>query len=103
MDDLKASGYSGNSVENAMKKFGYNPNITYMKTGGYTGAWGPEGKLAVLHEKELVLNADDTENLLKTVNFVRELVNLIDTQAHTASLLNINAISQVGNTDQSLE
>ena len=25
-------------------------------TGGYTGAFGPEGRLAMLHEKELVLN-----------------------------------------------
>jgi chromosome segregation ATPase len=30
---------------------------TSMDTGGYTGEWGPEGKLAVLHEKEIVLNA----------------------------------------------
>jgi hypothetical protein len=29
-------------------------------TGGYTGVWGPEGKMAFLHEKELVLNASDT-------------------------------------------
>ena len=27
-----------------------------FKTGGYTGTWGPEGKLAILHEKELILN-----------------------------------------------
>jgi hypothetical protein len=47
-------------------------------TGGYTGIWGPEGKLAFLHEKEIVLNKDDTENLLKTVSFIRELVNMID-------------------------
>ena len=25
-------------------------------TGGYTGGWGDDGKIAVLHEKELVLN-----------------------------------------------
>jgi hypothetical protein len=31
-------------------------NLKGFNTGGYTGAWGPEGKLAVLHEKELVLN-----------------------------------------------
>ena len=72
-------------------------------TGGFTGAWGPEGKLAMLHEKELVLNQDDTDNLLKTVNFVRELVGLIDTQAHTASLLNMSAISNVHSSGQTLE
>ena len=36
-------------------------------TGGYTGAWGQAGKLAVLHEKELVLNKYDTENLLQAI------------------------------------
>ena len=44
---------------------------TWFDTGGYTGAWGSSGKLAVLHEKELVLNKVDTENLLKTIEIVR--------------------------------
>jgi len=42
-------------------------------TGGYTGSWGSEGKLAFLHEKELVLNKEDTQNILNTVNIVRAL------------------------------
>ena len=41
-------------------------------TGGYTGAWGQAGKLAVLHEKELVLNKYDTENLLQAIQMLRE-------------------------------
>lgn len=60
-----------------------------FKTGGYTGAWGPEGKLAVLHEKELILNQDDTQNILSTVSLIRELVNMIDAQAASASLFNL--------------
>jgi hypothetical protein len=35
-----------------------------LATGGYTGSWGPEGRVAMLHEKELVLNASDTSNFL---------------------------------------
>ena len=32
-------------------------------TGGYTGNWNSsDGKLALLHKKELVLNKDDTKN-----------------------------------------
>jgi hypothetical protein len=32
---------------------------------GYTGKWNStDGKMAILHEKELVLNASDTENML---------------------------------------
>lgn len=54
-----------------------------MDTGGYTGDWGPSegisdaknGKMAILHSKELVLNADDTENILDAVNIMRALVS----------------------------
>ena len=60
-----------------------------FKTGGYTGTWGPEGKLAILHEKELILNQDDTQNILSTVSLIRELVSMIDAQAASASLFNL--------------
>lgn len=46
-------------------------------TGGYTGDWGSDGRLAVLHEKELVLNKEDTANILKAVNAVRSLSSSI--------------------------
>lgn len=43
-------------------------------TGGYTGDWSDNsGKLAMLHEKELVLNKEDTANILDTVQLVRGL------------------------------
>lgn len=41
-------------------------------TGGYTGEWGSEGKIGILHEKELVLNKDDTSNLLKALKIAKE-------------------------------
>lgn len=71
-------------------------------TGGYTGAWGPEGRLAFLHEKELVLNQDDTNNLLKTVSFIRELVSTIDSQASLAGLFNLTSTG-IGSSGQTLE
>lgn len=40
-------------------------------TGGYTGMWGPQGKWALLHEKELVLNKADTSNILDAVKISR--------------------------------
>lgn len=55
-------------------------------TGGYTGSWGKEGKLAVLHEKELVLNANDTANMLDALRLTQELLEMIDLQAQTAKL-----------------
>ncbi len=60
-------------------------------TGGYTGDWvGNGGKEAILHKKELVLNAKDTENMLKTVDMVRSIANMI----------NLNAISSSGGLSQ---
>lgn len=46
-----------------------------LKTGGYTGEWGSSGKLAMLHEKELVLNASDTKNMLDAVSVVRSITD----------------------------
>lgn len=42
-------------------------------SGGYTGDWGSDGRLAVLHQKELVLNQEDTKNMLAAVQSIREL------------------------------
>ena len=50
--------------------------LSYMSgfaTGGYTGTWGKDGKLAVLHEKELVLNKEDTANILQAVSAIRNI------------------------------
>lgn len=45
-----------------------------FKTGGYTGDWnGDEGRLAVLHKKELVLNADQTKSILDTARIVERI------------------------------
>ena len=52
-------------------------DLTTYDTGGYTGAWGPDGKVAMLHEKELILNKQDTENILSTVSIVRDLDKII--------------------------
>lgn len=56
-------------------------NIDKFDTGGYTGVWGQSGKLAMLHEKELVLNKEDTSNLLFTVEMVRDIIRSIDLNA----------------------
>ena len=47
-------------------------------TGGYTGNWGVDGRLAILHEKELVLNKQDTENMLSAVNVIRNLSSTLN-------------------------
>lgn len=46
-------------------------------TGGYTGDWaGGDGRLALLHHKELVLNAQDTQNILAAVDSIRQITSL---------------------------
>lgn len=45
-------------------------------TGGYTGEWSnSDGKLAMLHQKELVLNANDTKNILNAVEILRGITS----------------------------
>lgn len=68
-------------ADQVLALFNSGYGYTWMDTGGYTGDWGPgdgmpdakNGKMAILHSKELVLNADDTENILQAVQAVRQL------------------------------
>ena len=60
-------------------------------TGGYTGSWGSSGRLAMLHQKEIVLNAHDTENFLAAINIVRDIVSAIDLRAAAQQ----SALSQI--------
>ena len=61
-------------------------NIASGDTGMYTGNWGTkDGKLAILHEKELVLNANDTENMLNMLELTRYLTSVIDVNAKQLS------------------
>jgi hypothetical protein len=58
-----------------------------LATGGYTGDWaGSYGKLAFLHQKELVLNAQDTENFLASMEVMERILQVIDMQSANAQL-----------------
>ena len=60
--------------------------LSGFDTGGYTGKWGDSsGRLALLHQKEIVLNAEDTKNFLSAIELVREIANIIDLNAAAAS------------------
>ena len=61
-------------------------NISTYRSGGYTGEWGPSGRLAVLHEKELILNSDDTLNFLNAAEILRRVSDRIDLEAMTNSM-----------------
>lgn len=96
--------YETKSGENSGKETPDIQTPTGFDTGGYTGAWGSMGKLAILHEKELVLNANDTRNFLQTMNYMRELTNALDARAAFAStgLGEMNSLA-VGEHMQQLE
>jgi len=61
--------------------------LTKLDTGGYTGQWGQEGRLAMLHQKELVLNPGDTENMLSAINIIRNISRIIDLNAAASASL----------------
>lgn len=98
----------------AGKPSGKDPGQTLFDTGGYTGDWGTsDGKIAVLHQKELVLNADDTENMLQTVDIVRALSPILSNiekemdfnvmkNMSVSNLSNLNVNSNPGELQQSV-
>lgn len=92
------SQWAGNRDE--LKKY-----YASYDTGGYTGTWGTsEGKLAMLHQKELVLNAADTSNMLAIVDMVRDISSMIDLNA-MSSMINtgLSAITANLNDEGTLE
>lgn len=61
----------------AFQNLDKNAGFPAYKTGGYTGEQADDsGRLAMLHQKELVLNADDTENFLKGITMIRDMSSL---------------------------
>ena len=89
IDYLSAKGSKGETITEAewkkldeiRQKYAVNyskESMAPFDTGGYTGEWGDEGKIAILHEKEYVLNADLTARFfdaLKTFSLVDQFVN----------------------------
>ena len=52
--------------------------IVPFKTGGFTGDWfGEDGKIAMLHKKELVLNEQQTQDILNTAKLIDGLKAMI--------------------------
>ena len=49
------------------------PTFKAYDSGGYTGEWDSSGRLALLHQKELVLNQEDTKNMLNAVAIMRTM------------------------------
>ena len=98
-----------NLSEADFNRLRFNKNTPYYKykdaekvamhkfnTGGYTGSWAngdKDGKLAVLHQKELVLNSSDTTKILDAVNIARKLDNLVNLKSIDMS--SISALDKI--------
>lgn len=88
-DILNNSSSMAKSYTNQAQGSSKKKNLQHLITGAtgmYTGDWGSsEGRIAILHEKELVLNKEDTQNMLTAVNLVRQISQTIDLNAASAS------------------
>lgn len=73
------------AMENILKEIAFmastsldTDTLSGFDTGGYTGDWNSsEGRLAMLHEKEIVLNKADTKNLLSAVEVLHGMSSSI--------------------------
>lgn len=97
LDTTAGMEYTGNPATDAAKvksqidlllaqyeEFLKNMTIATFDTGGATGTWADaQGRLAFLHQKELVLNATDTENILRAVDMVRNMTNSLSNFANS--------------------
>lgn len=74
-------------------------------TGGYTGSWTDStgfyknGKMALLHQKEIVLNETDTQNLLNAISMIRAMTDGLKSGALNSALSSFSSFS--GMTPQS--
>jgi hypothetical protein len=62
----------------------YNKTLG-LETGGYTGDF-EGGKLALLHKKELVLNKEDTKNILDSIKITRDMVSFANPKEAISSI-----------------
>ena len=51
---------------------------TGAATGGLTSAWGPEGKMLMVHENELILNSDQTNKFFDNLAVMESILSTID-------------------------
>ena len=71
---IDSQGPNGQLYRKWWKKDRSGYKFGAFDTGGYTGDWtGNDGRVALLHKKELVLNDKDTKNILQAVDVVRQI------------------------------
>lgn len=72
------------SPSTTLSDLDFRKRLASMNTGGYTGTWNSSnGRIGILHQKELVLNQRDTENILGAVEIMRQMTNSIDNSVYS--------------------
>ena len=80
-----SSAYTGGGGGGGSWKYALR-QVQKFDTGGYTGSWGSYGKLAFLHEKEMVLTATQTEDLLASMELLDHILSAIDLYSANSQL-----------------
>ena len=98
--------YQITSTDNEAAFGGPQPMLIHRKdlqkfdTGGYTGEWGSDGRVAMLHEKEIILNQTDTANILDAVSIVRGLGDMLTSlQSNWLSKLSSLQVPTISNSE----
>lgn len=102
----RESGYGPYNVHLETKSggwLGWVKESQLFDTGGYTGKWTDgdkkdNGRLAFLHQKELVLNSEDTKNILAAVDIVRQIGTGLRNSVSNMNLPFGKALSTIGDT-----
>lgn len=102
MYNLVQSYFNGNPAYGYDYK-DYSLGFERFDTGGYTGTWAANegvsdvknGKWAILHQKELVLNESDTANILEAVKNVRQMADAISSNGILSGMNGIQEL--IGN------
>lgn len=84
---------SGNSVSKVNQSIGTLAGVGQAATGAYTGDWnGSDGKLMFLHQKELILNKDETKAFFNVASLLEKinLPTLFTPMLKQIELANIN-------------
>ena len=70
--------FNGGKAQTEFEGYQTRYQVVKMDTGGYTGEWNDKsGKLAFLHQKELVLNQKDTKNTLAAVKIASGIISSV--------------------------
>lgn len=74
-------GSGGNTLSIAGGPNRSHVMVTMAATGGMTTNWGPEGKMMMVHENELILNSDQTNRFFDNLALMESILATIDSYA----------------------